>query len=278
MHVEEHGQREGLAALVLHGGPGSGGSPLQRSFFDPAVWRIVCPDQRGAGMSTPRGSVVENTLDHLLADLRLLREQLEVDRWIVVGGSWGATLALLHAIDQPHAVAGLVLRNPFLARGEDISRFFASEGWEDWRGDALLESLGDLFVNGSPAAQREAAARWWRVEQQLSGGDARAHQDAADLERLADRYRIQSHYLRHGCWIAPPLLEQCARVPSVPVVVLQGTEDRVCPPEGAQSLAQALGSRATLQWVEGAGHDPSHPAMAQAMRQALQHCAAFRAR
>jgi proline iminopeptidase len=269
MHVEEHGQRAGLPALVLHGGPGSGGSPLQRSFFDPAVWRILCPDQRGAGLSTPRGSIAENTLGDLLADLRVLREHLGVDRWIVVGGSWGATLALLHALDQPEAVAGLVLRNPFLAREEDIARLFSADGWGDLQRQALPAFLADLFATGSPAAQRDAATRWWQVEQRLAGGDA-----APDVERLVDRYRVQSHYLRHGCWIAPPLLEQCARLPSIPILVLQGTEDRICAPEGAEALAHALGSRATLRWVPGAGHDPGHPAMAQAMREALRDFAA----
>jgi proline iminopeptidase len=254
MHVEEHGNRAGVPALVLHGGPGSGASPLQRSFFDPARYRIVCPDQRGAGKSTPRGCIADNTLEHLLADLRLLREHLEVDRWLVVGGSWGATLALLHAIDQRDAIAGLVLRNPFLARAEDMERF-------------PIHRDAELLASGS----RKAAARWWQAEQRLSGGDPAS---PTDLDRLVDRYRVQSHYLAHGCWIAPPgLLAHCGQVPDVPIVILQGTEDALCPPEGAQALAQALGSRATLRWVHGAGHDPSHPAMAAAMRDALDQFA-----
>ncbi|HEX7891930.1 MAG TPA: alpha/beta fold hydrolase [Ramlibacter sp.] len=283
MHVEEHGNPAGLPVLLLHGGPGSGSSPLQRSFFDPDVYRILCPDQRGAGQSTPRGSIEHNTLQHLLADLRLLRAHLQVDRWLVVGGSWGATLALLHALDQPDAVAGLLLRNVFLARPVDIAGFFAAAtntqvlGWAALQRQAdaarcsLVESLADLFATGGPAAQREAAACWWRSEQILSGDDHAPTPGDAQLEVLADRYRIQSHYLRHGCWIAPPgLLARCDALPAVPTLILQGTEDAMCPPGGALALAHACGARAALRLVPGAGHDPRHPAMAEAMRQALQ--------
>jgi proline iminopeptidase len=277
MHVEEHGNAAGAPALVLHGGPGSGGSPLQRSFFDPAHWRILCPDQRGAGRSTPRGSIEHNTLADLLADLRLLRAHLRIDRWLVVGGSWGATLALLHALDEPAAVAGLVLRNPFLARAEDISRFLAEPGWAglqaqaDAAGCSLMDFVADLFATGSLAEQRAAAACWWQVEQRLAGGNPAL---PPDLEQLVDRYRVQSHYLRHGCWIASPgLLARCGELPTVPIVIVQGAEDALCPPEGARALAQALQRRATLREVPGAGHDPSHPAMAAAMRQALAACA-----
>jgi proline iminopeptidase len=111
MHVEEHGNPAGLPVLVLHGGPGSGSSPVLRRCFDQASYRIVCPDQRGAGQSTPRGGIEANTVDDLLADLRALRAHLRIPRWLVVGGSWGATLALLHALDTPEAVFyGLAIR------------------------------------------------------------------------------------------------------------------------------------------------------------------------
>ena len=263
LHVEEHGNPAGLPALVLHGGPGSGSSPLQRSFFDPARYRILCPDQRGAGRSTPRGRIEDNTLADLLADLRLLRQHLRIARWLVAGGSWGATLAVLHAADQPEAVTGLLLRNPFLARAADIGAFFAAAG--------LPESIAEVFATGPVAAQRDAAARWWEAEQRLEGHAPTPPADAASLDRLVDRYRVQSHYLRHGCWLPPEGLPGCCdRVPAVPVVIVQGEDDAICPPEGAQVLQRALGARATLRIVPGAGHDPSHPAMASAMREALR--------
>jgi proline iminopeptidase len=179
-------------------------------------------------------------------------------------------------------VAGLVLRNVFLARREDIAHFFAAAartqvpGWSALQAQAeaarceVVDWLADLFANGTVDAQREAAAIWSQAEQRLAGSPDQPTPDAAALDALVDRYRIQSHYLRHACWIAAPgLLERCKQVPAVPLLLLQGTEDAICPPEGAMALARALGPRATLRLVQGAGHDPAHPAMAQAMRQAL---------
>jgi len=285
MHVEEHGNPEGLPALVLHGGPGSGSSPLLRSGFDPTRYRIICPDQRGAGRSTPTGSIAFNTLAHLLDDLRRLRAHLHVDRWLVVGGSWGATLALLHALDQPSAIAGLLLRNTFLARTSDIHDFFAEaarRGDPEWRvlwNEArrrrcpVATVLADIFAHGTWEAQRHATLYWFAWEQRQSGGTAGPPDDAV-LQRLVPRYRVLSHYLHHGCWLrAPTLLARCAALPAVPTLIVHGTRDAMCPPQGAQALARVLHGRAILQWAQGAGHDPTHPALAAAMKQALRNYA-----
>ena len=285
MHVEEHGHPEGLPALVLHGGPGSGSSPLLRSGFDSTRYRIICPDQRGAGRSTPTGSIAHNTLADLLDDLRRLREHLRVDRWLVVGGSWGATLALLHALDQPSAIAGLLLRNTFLARTSDIHDFFAEaarRGGPEWRvlwtearrrQCPVATVLADIFAHGNSEAQRRAALCWFAWEQHLSGGTAAPPEDAV-LQRLVPRYRVLSHYLRHGCWLgAPTLLQRCAALPAVPTRIVHGTRDAMCPPQGSQALARVLHGRAVLQWAQGAGHDPTHPALAAAMKQALRNYA-----
>ncbi|NML44618.1 alpha/beta fold hydrolase [Ramlibacter sp. G-1-2-2] len=250
MHVEEHGNPAGLPLLLLHGGPGSGSSPALRLGVDAERYRMLCPDQRGAGQSTPRGGIEANTLAHLLADLRLLRAHLHIERWLVAGGSWGATLALLHAVDAPEAVSGLVLRNPFLARAEDMAAFFAAAGFP-------------LPVT----VDRDAALRWWQAEQRLAGGQPGSPPDEA---RLVDRYRVQSHFLQNRCWLRQrTLLERCAALPAIPIVIVQGSEDAICPPAGARALAQALGERASLRMAQGAGHDPTHPALVEAMRQAL---------
>lgn len=283
MHVEEHGDPRGLPALVLHGGPGSGSSPLLRSGFDPARYRIICPDQRGAGQSTPPGSIAHNTLADLLADLQLLRAHLKIDRWLVVGGSWGATLALLHALDQPSAVAGLLLRNVFLARASDIDDFFAGaaqHGSPEWRAlwneaerrqCTVAQLLADIFAHEAWARQRDVARCWFDWEQRMSGGNAAPPDDEIALQKLVSRYRVQSHYLSHGCWLgAPTLLQRCAALPEVPTLIVHGTHDALCPPQGAQALADTLQGRATLRWAQDAGHDPTHPALAAAMAEALR--------
>ena len=259
LQVQEFGRADGIPVVVLHGGPGSGCSPLLRRVFDPQRYRIVCPDQRGAGGSQPRGSTENNATDDLLADLRRIREHLGIARWLVVGGSWGATLALAHAAAEPGAVAALLLRASFLARPQDVTAFFG----------AL--SLADLAagLNSPRAAEREQAAlTWWRHEQALAG-TASAEPSSEALAAQVDRLRVQAHYLQHGCWLqSPTLLERCEAVPRVPTLLLHARDDRVCPPEGAELLQARLpGSR--LEWVEQGGHDAAHPAMLAAVIDAL---------
>lgn len=259
LQVQEFGRAEGIPALVLHGGPGSGCSPLLRRVFDPARWRVICPDQRGAGGSRPRGGTAHNTTADLLADLRRLREHLGVERWVVVGGSWGATLALAHAADQPAAVAALLLRASFLARREDIDGFF---------GNLSLDDLAAGLDSAEPAERERAALAWWRHEQMRAGTEAPEPQGDA-LAAQIDRLRVQAHYLRHGCWLqSPTLLERCEAVPRVPTHLIHARDDRVCPPEGALALQRRL-PQATLRWVDGAGHDAGHPAMIAAVMSAL---------
>ncbi|WP_457334498.1 alpha/beta fold hydrolase [Rhizobacter sp. P5_C2] len=286
LHVEESGHPQGIAVVVLHGGPGSGSSPLLRRFFDPGRFRIVSPDQRGAGRSRPRGSIVDNTTAHLIADLETVRETLGIDRWLVVGGSWGATLALAYAMEHPSAVTGLLLRATFLAREEDIIGFFHVipvghvEAWVEFAAIAppeqryrllpfLARGLGVVANTDADTARRIALA-WWRWESTLAtGAVVQPEPSGAVLDAQVDRYRVQSHYLLHRCWLDdPPLLDRCHRLPAVPTLLLHGSEDHVCRPEGAVALHQRL-PHSRLRLVEGAGHDPSHPAMVRAMVEAL---------
>jgi len=264
--VDEWGAADGVPALVLHGGPGSGCSPLLRRFFDPERYRIVCPDQRGAGRSLPAGDTRANTTAHLLADLRLLRSVLGIERWLVVGGSWGATLALAHALDAPDAVSGLLLRGSFLARPADIEGFFADA-------PALLAGHWPALARlASDDVQAAALVDAW-ARHELRRAGAGPLEAPVDVTKLAQRYRIQSHYLQHGCWLQmPPLLDRCGAIQPVPTLLLHGSEDRICPPDGARALHERL-PHATLRWAHGAGHDPAHPAMAALMVQALDRFA-----
>lgn len=264
LHVRRPGTPAGLPALVLHGGPGSGAGPVLWRAFDLRRWHLVVPDQRGAGASTPRGGLVGNTTAHLLADLRRLRRALGIDRWWVVGGSWGATLAIAHALDEPEAVAGLLLRNTFVPRPADIDAFF-----DDGHGRPAVpwRAFGALDAD----AQGRVALAWWQHERQRTGAAEPAPVPAGEaLATLVDRYRVQAHYLAHGCWLGD-LLERVPRLPPVPAVLLHGTDDRVCPITSARELHAAwpAAARARFVAVTGAGHDPTHPAMVQAMTQAL---------
>jgi len=113
IHVESVGRQDGIAAVYLHGGPGSGCQPDHRRLFDPERFHAVLFDQRGAGRSRPKGGREHNTLPHLIADMEMIREKFGFERWMVVGGSWGATLALAYAQAHPHRVTGIALRATF---------------------------------------------------------------------------------------------------------------------------------------------------------------------
>lgn len=267
LHIQEWGRPDGIPALVLHGGPGSGCSPLLRRFFDPRRFRVVCPDQRGAGRSTPSGALAGNTTADLLADLRTLRAALGIPRWLVVGGSWGAALALAHAMDAPEAVSGLLLRSTFLARTEDIEDFFRDAPGQ-------LAARWWTLPEAGETESRSLALAWQAWEQALSGLPPAPAPAGTILDALVGRYRIQSHYLRHGCWLqAPGLLDRCADLPRIPTVLLHGTADRICRADGARALHGRL-SHSTLVWAEGAGHDPAHPRMVHHMVEALDDFAA----
>ena len=322
LQVHHAGNPQGQPVLLLHGGPGSGQSPVLRRAFDPRHYHLIAPDQRGAGHSTPAGGTAHNTLPHLLADLRLLRQHLNLPPCLVVGGSWGATLALAFAADQPEAVSALLLRASFLARDADVAGFFCADqppadlagkaGPTDANGPGspdsptpaspiahhfgaawqaltdsvslpstaqglatLLPALAHALQHGGPSQQQAVALAWWRWEQAQAGlPPPAALPDGAAQAALIGRYRIQSHYLMHGCWLQPTLLQRAATVAArgIPTLLLHADNDRICPPEGARALLHAL-PQASLRWAPGAGHNPAHPAMASLQRHALDHFA-----
>lgn len=265
LYYEQCGRQDGLVALVLHGGPGSGFTERLRSFFDPAQFRVIAFDQRGCGRSTPRGACQYNTTEHLLADIERLRHALGVQRWLVVGGSWGATLALAYATRFRAPVAGLLLRGFFWPDAAAIEEFFAGKPWRQW-----ATQLGT-----ATRRERHATARaWWQWELSRSGPDAETAPDLPalsepQLDALCDRYRVQAHYLQHACWLDDANLGRgAADWSGLPIQFLHGAADRVCalaPAERVRGWLAGSGWRA----VEGAGHDPFHPAMAQAMHDAL---------
>src|ERR1700738_354095 len=148
IYVETVGRADGIPAVYLHGGPGSGCQPDHRRLFDPERFHAVLFDQRGAGRSRPRGSREDNTLPHLIADMETIREHFGITRWMIVGGSWGATLALAYAQAHPARVSGIVLRATFLGTRADLEGAFL---------DVLprfYPDLSDDFLKLLPPAKR----------------------------------------------------------------------------------------------------------------------------
>ena len=124
--VEEYGNAQGIPMLFLHGGPGAGTSPIYQKFFDPNKYHLIMFDQRGSGNSKPYGETIENTTSDLISDINVILDNLSIDKINIYGGSWGSTLALLYAENNPERVATLTLRGVFLCRKDDIKWFYQS--------------------------------------------------------------------------------------------------------------------------------------------------------
>ena len=282
LFVAEYGQTDGVPVLVLHGGPGSGGSPRLAGLFDPARFRVIVPDQRGAGRSEPVGATAANTTADLLADIDVIRAALGGGRCFVAGGSWGATLGILYAAARPAPVSGLLLRNPFLARAADLAWFFGGarlrhpEAWQLWAElgapeaeGALLPWLADAFARLDVRQAAPWVQAWQRWECALAGVPAGAPGEA-EVAALFRRYRLQLHYFTQGCFVPPDaVLEAIDRLAAarLPLRLVQGLDDDVCPPAATRLLAARLPAEA-CRWVEGVGHDPFAPAMLAASRAA----------
>lgn len=269
LYAEECGNPLGLPVLFLHGGPGSGCRPLHRGFFDPARYRAVFLDQRGAGRSTPHGGLQANTTAHLLQDMETLRRHLHIERWLLFGGSWGAALALLYAQQNPDAVLGMVLRGSFLARPCDLAWFLAGgagriypEAWQELldfipaaeRGEPI-RYLYRLIRSDDQIAQRRAAGVWQRWSGRVTLGEAF---DAAAYQHLTPEQfhaaQISLHYAEHGYFLGgKAILDGCPAIAHIPACLLHGRLDLVCPAESAYSLHRALpGSELAI--LPDAGH------------------------
>jgi proline iminopeptidase len=275
LHVEQCGHPEGFPALFLHGGPGSHTRPLHRRFFDPGFYRIVLFDQRGCGRSTPLGYTEHNTTRHLVEDIEALRSRLGVERLMLFGGSWGATLAMAYAAAHPQRVAAMVLRGVFLGTRREVDWYLGGLGElvpQAWQ--ALARGEGeDLLARYHALVGRrdEAAARRWVAYEEalmrFDSGQSPSDPGPAGESVLA-RARVQLHYLSHECFLEPgELLSGLSRIGDTPVRIIQGERDQVCPPGAALEVAKRL-PRAELRLVERGGHSAAGPEMAQALRRA----------
>jgi proline iminopeptidase len=280
LYFECCGNPDGLPVLVLHGGPGSGASARMRQLYDPALFHTILFDQRGAGRSLPHGELHANDSAALLADIERLRRHLGIARWLVSGGSWGASLAVAYAASHPEAVRGMLIRSLFLTGDGDLHWFFqsgAERAPAAWAALAeqvpaeqrqhLLPALQSALHDANPAAARRLALAWLRYEQCLSTAvpgqleQAPAPSDA-DLDRLVAKYRLQAHYFARHCFLGEErLLELAGQLRDLPVAVLHGRQDWVCRPLNVDLLQQRL-PHAAVHWIDDCGHEPFHAQMA----------------
>ncbi|MEO0972706.1 MAG: alpha/beta fold hydrolase [Pseudomonadota bacterium] len=300
LYYEVSGNPQGLPALFLHGGPGGGTRPGVRQFFDPARYRIVLLDQRGAGKSRPNvsedfdGTLADNTTDHLVADLETLREHLGVDTWhLVLGGSWGSTLALAYAQAHPDRMRHLLLRGIFTFLRDEVDNLFRNgltalhypEVWEAYR-DFILkhpklpEPPEDILVGyrqllADPDTRDAAAAAFVAYELALSSAIGNPERLATTLATpkalipfasLEVVYMLAGGFMEEGQLLAP---DRLARLRDIDISTVHGRADHVCLPTAAWRLHQGLlaqGVSSRLWFVDGNGHSDSEPGIGGALR------------
>lgn len=287
IYVESVGCVGGIAAVYLHGGPGSGCQPDHRRLFDPERFHAVLFDQRGAGRSRPKGERAHNTLPHLIADMEVIREKFGFRRWMVVGGSWGATLALAYAQAHPQRVSGIVLRATFLGTIEEIedgflnslprlypglSEDFLSLLTEEERAQPI-RSYFRRILDPDPGIHAPAARAWGETERILS--EHRPNRTRLDLDGLKSSGAMpaspfmEAHYFSNGSFMKPDqLMAEVGRLAGLPGIIVQGRYDLLCPPKISHALA-AVWRDAEMRIVEGAGHTLYDPGVRNAVMRAI---------
>lgn len=285
LYWEECGNPDGQPVLFLHGGPGAGTSPAHRRFFDPAHYRIVLFDQRGAGKSTPLGEYRHNTTPLLIEDIEKIRVMLGIEQWLVFGGSWGSTLALAYGEAHPERCLGFILRGIFLCTKTEVEWFvngmqyfypevhqqFAEGVPEAERGDLLQAYVKRLFCD-DPAIYTEAARNWSRYEGSclFLKPQAAAIASFESDEVSLGIGRLEAHYMQHGAFMDDDaLIRHIGKIRHLPAVIVQGRYDVICPPVSAYRLHQAW-PEAAYHVIGDAGHAAMEPGIAAALVRATE--------
>ena len=281
LYIEECGQPDGLPVVFLHGGPGAGCESYHRRFFDPDVYRIILFDQRGCGRSVPHASLHGNTTDALVADMETIRERLDVDQWVVFGGSWGSTLGLVYAETFPERVLGLVLRGIFLCRPADIQWFYQQgasallpDHWEGFLEPVPADERGDLvnayyrLLTGDDEVARMAAAKAWSLWEGLASTllpKAAVTDHFAHSKTALSLARIECHYfVNNSFMLENQILRDATRLQKIPGIIVHGRYDVVCPLEQAWELHRAW-PQSCLQIVQDAGHSATEHGIVDAL-------------
>lgn len=284
LYIEQCGNEQGIPVVFLHGGPGSGCREQHRCYFDSAIYHIILFDQRGCGRSKPQGELTENNTLTLVEDINAIRKHLGIGQWLVFGGSWGATLGLAYAEQYPEQVLGMILRGVFLGRAQDIDWVYSNKGAaqiypDAWQGlvDNLpieqqqkpLKAIYQGLISSDEQISRNAYNRlqqWESAILNIQPGIPASKGDTININPSI----IQLHYSINHCFIEKnPILEQITQVSAIPMKIIQGRYDFVCPVEQAWQLAYHC-PQAELTVIDMAGHLANEPLMVNALIEATR--------
>jgi proline iminopeptidase len=286
IHYALHGNPKGKPVFVLHGGPGFGCYPRLVQYFNPKKFLIILHDQRGAGQSTPAGEVRENTTQDLVADIERLRKHLNIDgKTMVFGGSWGSTLALAYAEAHPEHVSGMVIRGVWTGTQAEIENAYGGECIRRFFPEAVArmeaamppgtefepKALQKIFTGDDEALMRRVAnaeMRFWTKISRLHATDGEVEESVGDYDPSVDA-RIDSHYTNNRCFLEEgQLLRDAHKLKDIPITIINGRYDMLCPPITVWRLHQLL-PKSKLIIVEEAGHIENEPGITRALVEAV---------
>ena len=284
LYVEQSGNLSGIPVVYLHGGPAAGCGPSTRALFDPEIYHIIQYDQRGCGQSTPHATIEQNTSWDLVDDMEIIRKHCQVDKWLVCGGSWGSTLALLYSQKYPDPVTGIILRGLFTCRQKEKNWLYkkgASELFPDYFHDFinfipkdqqhnLVEAYYNIMTSDNKQQQIAAARAWCEWEMAIL---SLLKDDALDEELTDDMClamgRIGSYYFINDFFLDDEnqILDNLSKIKHIPAIMVQGRYDVVTPVTTAWEIKKRW-PECQLQIIADAGHTVSETGITKAIQQA----------
>lgn len=289
LYIDESGSPDGIPVLFVHGGPGGACGKYDRRFFDPERYRIILFDQRGCGRSTPHSELKGNTTQELISDIEKIRTHLNIEKWVLFGGSWGSTLSLLYAQSYPEHVEALILRGIFLCRQKDLHWFY-QEGadrlfpdyWQDFiqpipeaeRGN-LLAAYYKRLTGDNEIAKMSAAKAWslWEGRCATLRPNPDIVSSFANPHRALAMARIEAHFFTNDCFIDEnQILNNIDKLEGIPGTIVHGRYDAICPLDNAYELHHAW-TDSELRIIRDAGHASTEPGIADALVKATDELA-----
>ena len=293
IYVEEYGNKNGIPIIFLHGGPGSGCNDWQKGLFNSKVFRVVFVDQRGSGKSVPKRSLENNSTYELIDDIEYLRKFLKIDDWFLVGGSWGSTLAIAYGQKHPDVVKGMVLRSLFLGTTEEIEWAFR-KGPLIFKPKLIYElnlilknskdenptiKLGKMLESKNISDKCIAAELWQEYEKNLSSINSLEHDfesivknkiyNLDRLEKTPNTPFLENHFIKNNFFLEKNQLnENKAILHKIPISIIQGEYDLLCPPSTSFLFVDGL-NKAKIIKAKGAGHYISDPGIKELMKKEI---------
>ncbi|MEG3591788.1 MAG: prolyl aminopeptidase [Pseudomonadota bacterium] len=286
LHVEECGNNNGLPVIFLHGGPGAGCEKDHRRFFNPEHYRIILFDQRGCGKSTPHAELENNNTQLLIQDIESIRKHLNINKWVIFGGSWGSTLAIAYSEKHPSKVMKLILRGIFLCRKKDIDWFYQDgasnifpDYWDEFTSvipkeerNNMLKAYYKKLTSNDELMKMKAAKAWstWEGKASCLQHNAKVVDQFSNSHVALSLARIECHYFINNCFMEPnQLLKNVKLLKDINGIIVHGRYDVVCPIDQAFALHDAWPD-SRLDIIAEAGHSAHEPGITKALVDATE--------